>query len=186
MYKLENTSLNLSAILQSYNVGTPPDICLITREGHTVFTNKVLLAMNSKMMTEVMVDNYREEMIRISVPISSNTLVNLIGILSHGLIISDVKFDPRNILSAAAILGISLDLQIRTESRPEDQTIKTEQNNENIIETDMSPEQVADDEIEEVADELIDAFEYPKHEFEENKGVPFEENEEHIEINYMI
>ena len=117
MYKLEKTSVShsshLSRILQSYNVGSTPDICLITREGHTVYTNKVLLVINSKMMTEVMVDNHREEMIRISVPISYNILVNLISILSHGVINSDVKFDPSNVLGAADILGISfMDLQI--------------------------------------------------------------------------
>merc|ERR1712179_308501 len=186
MYKLENTSLNLSAILQSYNVGATPDICLITREGHPVFTNKVLLAMNSKMMTDVMVDNLKEDVIRISVPISSNILINLIGILSHGVLISDVKFDLRNILSAAAILGISLDLQTRAESRPVDQTIKTKRNNINIIENDPLPEQFADDEIEEIGDELTDALGYLKHEFEEIKGVPFEENEEHIESDFAF
>merc|ERR1712055_205322 len=120
--------------------------------------------MNSKMMTEVMVDNLKEDMIRISVPISSNILINLIGILSHGVIISDVKFDLRNILSAAAILGISLDLQTRAESSPVDQTIKTQQNNANIIENDQLPEQFPDDEIEEIGDELTDATGYLKHE----------------------
>merc|ERR1712086_101176 len=119
MYKLENTSnlhtSSLSQVLQSCVVSTP-DLCLVTRDGHAVYTTKILLAMHSKMMAQVMSDSIRDDLIRISVPISSNSLVNLIKILSHGITKSEVKFDPMDVLNAADILGISLeDLQIGRE-----------------------------------------------------------------------
>ena len=66
MLKVENPRIshrtNISTIIQSYSVATP-DVCVITREGHTLYTNKVLLAMNSTMLAEMMVDNVREELI---------------------------------------------------------------------------------------------------------------------------
>ena len=189
MYKLEKTSVShsshLSRILQSYNVGSTPDICLITREGHTVYTNKVLLVINSKMMTEVMVDNHREEMIRISVPISYNILVNLISILSHGVINSDVKFDPSNVLGAADILGISLELQSGTDGSV-DQTIEIEQKNMNVIECGQSLGKVPTADIEEIGDELIDASGYKKNEFVEVESALFTESEEHMERNFAF
>jgi len=116
MYRLESTSnihqSSLTQVLQSCTISSP-DLCLITRDGHAVYTTKILLAMHSKMMAQVMSDSFSEEFIRISVPISSNSLVNLIKILSHGITKSEVKFDPMDVLNAAGILGISLDdLQI--------------------------------------------------------------------------
>jgi len=119
MYKLQNTPQThtnyLTTVLQACTL-SPPDVCLITLDGHTVFTNKVLLAMNSNIMAEMMTDNVREEIVKISVPISANTLVNLVKILSHGITNSEVKFNPMEILAAAEILGISLvDLQIGKE-----------------------------------------------------------------------
>ena len=66
MYKLQNTTQThtnyLNTILQAYTL-SPPDVCLITLDGHTVFTNKVLLAMNSNILAEMMADNVREEMV---------------------------------------------------------------------------------------------------------------------------
>ena len=127
MYKLQNTSEShtnyLSTILQTCSLASP-DVCLITKEGHTVFTNKVLLVINSNMMAEVMVDNARDEMIRISVPVSSNTLINLIKILSHGITNSDIKFNPMEVLAAAEVLGITiLDLHIGKETETDEQEV---------------------------------------------------------------
>jgi len=127
MYKLHNTTLShtnyLSTILQTCSLASP-DVCLITREGHTVYTNKLLLVINSNMMAELMVDNLREELIRISVPISSNTLINLVKILSHGVTNSDIRFNPMEVLAAAEVLGITpLDLQIGKENYPDEHKI---------------------------------------------------------------
>merc|ERR1712086_1245954 len=119
MYRLESTAnihqSSLTQVLQSCTISSP-DLCLITRDGHAVYTTKILLAMHSKLLAQVMSDSIRDDLIRISVPISSNSLVNLIKILSHGITKSEVKFDPMDVLNAADILGISLDdLQIGRE-----------------------------------------------------------------------
>ena len=132
MYKLQNTSEShtnyLSTILQTCSLASP-DVCLITKEGHTVFTNKVLLVINSNMMAEVMVDNARDEMIRISVPVSSNTLINLIKILSHGITNSDIKFNPVEVLAAAEVLGMNLlNLQIGKEETNEHKKVDRDSN----------------------------------------------------------
>jgi len=188
MYRLESTSnihqSSLTQVLQSCTISSP-DLCLITRDGHAVYTTKILLAMHSKMMAQVMSDSIRDDLIRISVPISSNSLVNLIKILSHGITKSEVKFDPMDVLNAAEILGISLDdLQIGREG-----DIKETDNHEKTrinINKKIKSEQIKQDLEQNEDQSMNDASEIESGEFdkEEDNKLIEELPEKDVERNF--
>merc|ERR1712129_500150 len=145
MYTLENTPTMhvgmLSQILQSWSHATP-NLCLISSEGHTVYTSKVLVAMHSKMLEEILSDPGGEELVKISLQVSANSLVNLIKVLSQGISSSEARFDPLDILGAADALGISLQgLQVGRDGDKEEFVLdkqtrkikcKIEENNEDL------------------------------------------------------
>ena len=100
-----------------------PDVRMLTLDGESVWTHRMLLMMNSSMFSRMMEDMkplYTEE-VTISIPIlRSETLRTLLTLLQDGEVFCQNELEYTEAKVASQILGISLvNLQIEWEKRQE-------------------------------------------------------------------
>jgi len=114
-YKLEHSTEEqrklLSSTLQKWS-NCQPDVYLISTEGHKIYTQRVLLGLNSKLIDELLTRTPCAELgdlPGISVPASSGCLVNLLKILSTGVAIADNKSHLLEAATVAEYIGIRLE-----------------------------------------------------------------------------
>ena len=65
------------------------DLLIITEDGESIFTSKILFSIFSKTLRDVFLDSRTSDMTRISLPMSSASVRNLIKLLVEGFVISD-------------------------------------------------------------------------------------------------
>jgi len=114
-YKLEHSSDEqrklLSSTLQKLG-NCQPDVYLVSSEGHKVYTQRVLLGLNSSLMDELLTRTAGVDhgnLPGISIPATSGCLVNLLKILSTGVAIADNKSHLLEAAYAAECIGIKLE-----------------------------------------------------------------------------
>ena len=101
---------------------SPPDLCLVSKEGHTVFTQKILLSLHSPLMGSLLSSCPPDprNLPTISLPLSSTSLLNLLSILATGSSNSEGRFDLMELVKAAEILGVVMeDLQVAASEQEE-------------------------------------------------------------------
>jgi len=101
----------LSSTLQKLG-NCQPDVYLVSSEGHKVYTQRVLLGLNSSLMDELLTRTAGVEhgnLPGISIPATSGCLVNLLKILSTGVAIADNKSHLLEAAFAAECIGIKLE-----------------------------------------------------------------------------
>jgi len=112
-YKLEHSGEEqkklLSSTLQKWG-NCQPDVYLVSTEGHKIYTQRILLGLNSSLIDQLL-DKTSQlgDLPGISVPASSGCLVNLLKILSTGVAISDNKLHLLEAAKAAECIGIRLE-----------------------------------------------------------------------------
>ena len=104
--------LVLSTLLNQLGL-SQPDLCILSREGHSVFTNRFLIGFHSKLVKEIFKSVPHTELAYLSLPVSSSALSCLLKLLSHGATESEDRFDPLEVITAAEVLGIDMeDVQV--------------------------------------------------------------------------
>jgi len=101
----------LSSTLQKLG-NCQPDVYLVSSEGHKVYTQRVLLGLNSTLIDELLTRTAGVDhgnLPGISIPATSGCLVNLLKILSTGVAIADNKSHLLEAASAAECIGIKLE-----------------------------------------------------------------------------
>ena len=78
-----NHQLVLSTVLNQLGV-SQPDWCFKSREGHSVFTNMLLVGFHSKLVKEIFKNVPHTKLAYLSLPVSSSALSCLLKLLSHG------------------------------------------------------------------------------------------------------
>merc|ERR1719318_380610 len=102
----------LSTLLNHLGV-SQPDLCILSREGHSVFTNRFLIGFHSQLVKEIFKSVPHTELAYLSLPVSSSALSCLLKLLSHGATESEDRFDPIEVITAAEVLGIDMeDVQV--------------------------------------------------------------------------
>ena len=103
-------------------VTSPPDLCLVSKEGHTVFTQRILLSLHSPLIGSLLSSCPPDprNLPTISLPLSSTSLINLLSILATGSSNSEGRFDLMELVKAAEILGVVMeDLQVAASEQEE-------------------------------------------------------------------
>jgi len=136
-YKLEHSSDEQKKLLSStlQKLGNcQPDVYLVSSEGHKVYTQRVLLGLNSSLMDELLTRTAGVDhgnLPGISIPATSGCLVNLLKILSTGVAIADNKSHLLEAASAAECIGIKLDnCQIGVKKKKKEESYEQGQSNQ--------------------------------------------------------
>ena len=102
---------NISQIMNNY-LNEAKDVCLISIEGHRVYTHKILLVMYSPLLRSIVTDFQHLSDAAISIPVSFNSLLKLVAFLSVGKITTEMNFENGDILKeiveVAGLAGIDL------------------------------------------------------------------------------
>ena len=110
-YKLEhksNTYLDiLNKTFEKWS-NSPPDIYLMSLEGHKIFTQRLILRFYSPWISDIL-DSSTEQEAGITLPAMTATIVSLMKVLTTGLVINSVKKDLVEVAELAKMLGISFD-----------------------------------------------------------------------------
>ena len=92
-YKLEHKSSTYVDILnrtfEKWS-NSPPDIFLMSLEGHKIYTQRIILRFYSPWISDIL-DSTTEEEAGVSLPAVSSTIVSLMKVLTTGLVINTVK-----------------------------------------------------------------------------------------------
>ena len=115
-YKIEHSptshNLQVTNILTRWGDASP-DLCLVSVDGHTVYTQRIWFLLHSQFMRSILQEQGDRQKVKIFVPISSSILINILKIISHGDTTIDTTFNPMDVMEGAKLLGIILeDLQI--------------------------------------------------------------------------
>ena len=85
------------------------DVFLVSKEGHRIFTNRLLLSLYSPFLREMFVDISKDTPIGISIPLSFQALVNLIKIITEGKAESGDQESLAEVGPAGSFVGIAMD-----------------------------------------------------------------------------
>ena len=110
-YKLEHKSNTYLDILnRTFDKwsNSPPDIYLMSLEGHKIFTQRIILKFYSPWISDIL-DSSTEEEAGISLPAVTATIVSLMKVLTTGLVINSAKKDLVEVADLAKMLGITFD-----------------------------------------------------------------------------
>jgi len=98
-----------------------PDVAVVTENGDKVFIHRIILSMYSPIIRDVLVDFKSSEMPVISLPVASSSVVlNLLKVLTRGLVLSTDPDSLHDVGIAAEVLNISLDgIQLGSRKMPQ-------------------------------------------------------------------
>jgi len=110
-YKLEHSNDEqrslLSSTVEKWS-NCQPDMYIISKEGHKIYTQRILLGLYSDFIDELLSTPGLGDLPGISVPASSGCLVNLLKILATGVAIANNKASLLEASKAAKAIGIKL------------------------------------------------------------------------------
>jgi len=113
LYHLENETkdhtVGLKLALKSCE-GSEPDLLLITEDGSKVFTKSVILSMYSKVFSDILSEHKPQEIpsVILSIP-SAPPVLNLLKILTEGIVLSTDSKDLLEVGKVAQLLDIKLE-----------------------------------------------------------------------------
>jgi len=109
MYRLESVECRgiLAGVVGDW-AASPPDICLISREGHPLYTQRLLLALHSTLLPSLL-QGASDALPCLSVPLPFPSMALLARLLATGLTSSTTKFDIMELVEGAEALGIDMD-----------------------------------------------------------------------------
>ena len=112
MYKLQQTPPSHTGLVSEI-VGrwgeSSPDLCLVSSDGHSFFTHRFWFFIHSKFMASFLQEQSIGQIVTVFVPVTSNIIINILKIISHGDTKNHTKFNPMDIMEGAKLLGIVMD-----------------------------------------------------------------------------
>ena len=91
-------------------VCSEPDLAVVTAEGGRVYTHRLLLAMHSPLLADILrtVPNHNLQASTLHLPISSSHLLHLLTILTTGITVTTNRAELQGVMAAAATLGFNI------------------------------------------------------------------------------
>eukprot|EP00092_Neocalanus_flemingeri_P035500 GFUD01038633.1.p1 GENE.GFUD01038633.1~~GFUD01038633.1.p1 ORF type:complete len:237 (-),score=63.12 GFUD01038633.1:3-713(-) len=86
-----------------------PDILIITDEGNKIFTQRLLLCLHSPMVSGVLAGVPSSVQSAMSLPVSAKALLNLLKVLTTGVVVSEASQDLVDVQEAAKMFGMDFD-----------------------------------------------------------------------------
>jgi len=111
-YKLEHIPSDHMAVLveMMHKLGkSQPDMYIISEEGRKIFTHKMLVGFYSPILGSILSTEYNQDMHGISLPASSNSIVNLLKVMLTGIAISNNKDDLLAVSEVAEAINAKID-----------------------------------------------------------------------------
>ena len=110
-YMLENESgahtATVLASLTSWGK-EQPDVFLVSEQGAVIMTHRVFLKMYSRVLDSALQSYSSDSVPSVFVPASTQSLVNLIKVLTTGYSMASNKEELLDVLKTAELIGISL------------------------------------------------------------------------------
>jgi len=129
-YKLEHVpSDHMALLVETMHKwsNSQPDVYIISEEGHKIYTHKLLVGFYSPTLGSILATGSTNDMPAISIPASSNSIVNLLKVLATGIAISNSKADLLAVSKAAEAISIEMEnWQIGVKNRGGVNATKTE------------------------------------------------------------
>ena len=114
----------LSSTIQKWS-NSHPDVFIISKEGHKIYTQSLLLRFYSRWLPDVL-EGAKDDEVGISVAASSNAIGNFLKVLSSGLVFTKVKTDLLEIADIAESLRINFENWQIGEKKMKDFSVKVE------------------------------------------------------------
>jgi len=111
-YKLEHVpSDHMALLVETMHKwsNSQPDVYIISEEGHKIYTHKLLVGFYSPTLGSILNTGSTNDMPAISIPASSNSIVNLLKVLATGIAISNSKADLLAVSKAAEAISIEME-----------------------------------------------------------------------------
>jgi len=111
-YKLEHVpSDHMALLVETMHKwsNSQPDVYIISEEGHKIYTHKLLVGFYSPTLGSILNTGSTNDMPAISIPASSNSIVNLLKVLATGIAISNNKADLLAVSKAAEAISIEME-----------------------------------------------------------------------------
>jgi len=117
----------------------PPDLCIVSKEGHALYTQRALLGLHSPLLATLLSSSPSSSSLpALSLPLSSASLVSLLSILASGQTNTDNSLDLMELVRAADLLGITIeDLQIVQPLNKVTQKKKSQYETEEILQNNV-------------------------------------------------
>ena len=85
-----------------------PDMFLMSSDGDKIYTQRILIQFYSPLLSDMLEADLKED-VGISVPATTNTLVNLMKVLTTGIAVTKLREDLDEIANIANIIGIDFE-----------------------------------------------------------------------------
>ena len=85
-----------------------PDMFLMSTDGDKIYTQRILIQFYSPLLSDMLEADLKED-VGISVPATTNTLVNLMKVLTTGIAVTKLREDLDEIANIANIIGIDFE-----------------------------------------------------------------------------
>ena len=133
-YMLENESgahtATVLASLTSWGK-EQPDVFLVSEQGAVIMTHRVFLKMYSRVLDSALQSYSSDSVPSVFVPASTQSLVNLIKVLTTGYSMASNKEELLDVLKTAELIGISMKgVQIGTKKKSKTNPVEDEKNTE--------------------------------------------------------
>jgi len=129
-YKLEHVpSDHVAVLVETMHKwsNSQPDVYIISKEGHKIYTHKLLVSFYSPTLGNILRAGLTNDMPGVSIPASSNSIVNLLKVLATGISISNDKGDLLAVSKAAEAMNIEIEnWQIGVKNRGVTKNVKNE------------------------------------------------------------
>ena len=91
-------------------VCSEPDLAVVTAEGGRVYTHRLLLAMHSPLLADILrtVPSHNLQASTLHLPISSSHLLHLLTVLTRGVTVTNNRAELQGVMAAAAALGFDI------------------------------------------------------------------------------
>ena len=85
-----------------------PDMFLMSSDGDKIYTQRILIQFYSPLLSDMLKADLKED-VGISVPATTNTLVNLMKVLTTGIAVTKLREDLDEIANIANMIGIDFE-----------------------------------------------------------------------------
>jgi len=110
-YKLEHVMADhlgvLVGTMQKWS-NSQPDVYIISEEGHKIYTQKVLVSFYSSTLSNIFTSSSDNDIPGITIPATSNSIVNLLKVLATGIAITKNKAELVEVSNTAEAMGITM------------------------------------------------------------------------------
>ena len=123
----------VSLAVRTQLLSNPPDMWLVSSEGFSLPTYTSLLTLHSPLIKALLSSTSTSSTFSLSLPVPALPIQLLISLLSQGSVSHHVPFNPLQVLEAAELLGIDIDIHVSNEQTTPLQSSQQSPKSENLV-----------------------------------------------------